>query len=83
MNQPYVSHVVGKALMDLSGFHKNITTIISEREFLLERLKSITAIQTIHHTDANFVLFQIPSAEKIYKIMADKGIVCRYRWVYD
>jgi histidinol-phosphate/aromatic aminotransferase/cobyric acid decarboxylase-like protein len=36
-------------------------------------------VKKIHHTDANFILFVIPKAQDIYKNMADRGVVCRYR----
>jgi histidinol-phosphate aminotransferase len=73
------AEVAHKALSDLKGFHSNIRAILAEREFLLSGLQSMTAVKKIHHSDANFILFAIPRAQDIYKTMADRGVVCRYR----
>lgn len=73
------AEVAHKALSDLKGFYSNIQTILAERDFLLSGLKLMTAVKKIHHSDANFILFEIPRSQEIYKIMADNGVVCRYR----
>lgn len=73
------AEVAGKALSDLSLFHRNIEMILIERSFLLDGLRKVPSIRKIHHTDANFILFVIPQAQTIYKTMADSGVVCRYR----
>lgn len=74
------AEVAASAFQNLSIFRGNVTSILSERDFLLEGLKAMTPIiRKIHHTDANFILFVIPKAQEIYKTMADRGIVCRYR----
>jgi len=71
--------VAMSAFEDLSKYQRNVALLLSERDFLLDKLGAISAIEKIHHTDSNFILFAIPSAKEIYKIMADRGIVCRYR----
>lgn len=71
--------VAKRAFSDLSIFQSNVDMILAEREFLLRSLRSMPAIKKIHHTDANFILFVIPKSKEIYKVMADRGIVCRYR----
>lgn len=68
------------AFEDLSQYRSNIAAILEERAFLLEKLRALSIVKKIHHTDANFILFVIPKAEEIYKTMADRGIVCRYRY---
>jgi histidinol-phosphate aminotransferase len=75
------AEVAGNAMKNISSFRANVETILSERTFLLERLGAMTIVKKIHHTDANFILFVIPKAQEIYKIMADRGVVCRYRLV--
>eukprot|EP01035_Chromulina_nebulosa_P020378 gene20378-26447_t len=67
------------ALNDLATYHQNLVKILMEREYLLSQLRSLTFITKIHHTDANFILFAVPRAYDIYKTMADRGVVCRYR----
>ena len=76
------AEVAASAFQNLSVFRNNVTSILSERDFLLDGLRAMMPmIKKIHHTDANFILFVIPKAQEIYKIMADRGIVCRYRYV--
>ena len=76
------AEVAASAFQNLSVFRNNVISILSERDFLLDGLKAMMPmIKKIHHTDANFILFVIPKAQEIYKIMADRGIVCRYRYV--
>jgi len=67
------------AFSDLSKYREKIQNILVERDFLLQQLGNISAVKKIHHTDANFILFVIPKSKDIYKTMADRGIVCRYR----
>jgi histidinol-phosphate aminotransferase len=69
-----------EALNSLTVYRQNIENILAEREFLLTQLASLPQVKKIHHTDANFILFEIPRAAELYKAMADRGVVCRYRY---
>lgn len=71
--------VVKEAIDNLSIFHKNVEALMRERAYLLEHLESLSIVKKIHHTDSNFIMFVIPKAQEIYKCMADRGIVVRYR----
>lgn len=31
------------------------------------------------HSDANFILFKVPHAKKVYQKLANKGVIVRYR----
>ena len=73
------AEVATKALSDLATYQNNIKTLLSERDFILTELAKLPIVKKIHHTDANFVMFVIPKAQQIYKTMADRGIVCRFR----
>jgi histidinol-phosphate aminotransferase len=74
------AEVALSALQNLDLYSSNVKTLLSERDYLREQLSTIAPISKIHPSDANFLLFVIPRALEIYKIMADKGIVCRYRY---
>jgi histidinol-phosphate aminotransferase len=74
--------VASEAMADLTRFEQNRLGILSEREYLLQRLAATPIVKHIHHTDSNFILFVVPKAKEIYKTMADRGIVCRYRFVH-
>jgi histidinol-phosphate aminotransferase len=65
---------------DLTIYQRNVKSLLQERDFLLSKLKELPIVKKIHHSDANFILFVIPKAEELYKTMADRGIVCRYRY---
>lgn len=71
--------VASRALDDMELYHSNLRIIFQEREFLLSELQKLSYVKKIHHTDANFIMFVIPRAAEIYKIMADEGVVCRFR----
>jgi histidinol-phosphate aminotransferase len=74
------AEVAASAFQNLALYRTNIDSILKERNFLLDGLKAMMPrIKKIHHTDANFILFVIPKAQSIYKVMADRGVVCRYR----
>lgn len=74
------AEVAASAFENLTLYRTNVAAILVERDFLLEGLKAMMPqIKKIHHTDANFILFVIPKAQEIYKTMADRGVVCRYR----
>lgn len=56
-----------------------IQNIISERSLLINALKSITWIDTIYPTQANFVLVKVDDATNRYNQLVEKGIVVRNR----
>ncbi len=56
-----------------------IQNIISERSLLIKALKSVTWIDTIYPTQANFVLVKVDNATKRYSQLVEKGIVVRNR----
>ena len=73
------AEVVGQAFDSLDIFRANVNRILEERSYLISQLASLPIVKKIHHADGNFIIFVIPRAQEIYKIMADRGIVCRYR----
>jgi histidinol-phosphate aminotransferase len=56
-----------------------VEILLNERERLIENLSKLTLIQYIYPTDSNFVLVKVDDANKIYKILVDKGIIVRNR----
>ncbi len=73
------AEVAKTALEDRSLFEENVRQLLQERDWLNNQLRSLSMVKKVFHSDANFILFVIPKALEIYKIMADRGIVCRYR----
>ena len=58
---------------------KQVDALIQERHYLENKLSAVTVVKHVYASDANFVLFKVPQAKKIYQILADRGIVVRYR----
>lgn len=53
--------------------------IVSERKKLIEALKSVSFIEKIFPSDANFLLIKVDDANKRYQQFLDNGIVVRDR----
>lgn len=68
-----------KAFSYENAMKARIEQIIEEREKVISNLESVEAVEHIYPSDANFVLFRIPDAEKVYQQLADKGVIVRYR----
>ncbi|WP_034058937.1 histidinol-phosphate transaminase [Lacinutrix jangbogonensis] len=66
-------------LDDLEEVSHIIGIILLEREVLISALKTISYIETIYPTDANFVLVKVDDATKRYHQLIEKGIVIRNR----
>jgi histidinol-phosphate aminotransferase len=63
----------------LNHYKENLQNLVDQRAFLHQELAKLPYIQRIYPSHANFILFRIPRSHAIYKTMADRGIVCRYR----
>ena len=75
--------VASAAITNLTLFETNKQNILTERTYLIDKLSKLTHIvKYIYHTDSNSILFVVSKALEIYKIMADRGIVVRFRSVY-
>lgn len=63
----------------INAMRGKVEQIKSERDKVIEKLKSIPKIEKVFPTDSNFLIFKIDDALNIYKKVADKGVVIRYR----
>lgn len=68
-----------KAFDNSDLFDFNIEKIIEEREYMAEQLEHSGAVEKVYPSSANFLLFKIQNAEEIYRRLAEKGIIVRYR----
>lgn len=71
--------VAKKAYRDLTIFERNKSAIMVERDYLVDLLRNFDKVKKIHHSDANFILFEIEHSKELYLAMANAGVVCRYR----
>lgn len=58
---------------------KQVQIILSERDALIKTFKSISWIETLFPTDANFILIRVDDANLRYAQLKQKGIIVRNR----
>ena len=68
-----------KRVLNQNKVQHEIEILLEERKMLLIKLKSISFIEKIYPTDANFVLIKVDNAVKRYHELLEKGIVIRNR----
>ncbi len=68
-----------EAFAHLGDIKTKIDQIITERDRVVKELETISAVQRIFPSDANFILFRIENAYHLYKEIAESGVVVRYR----
>ena len=68
-----------KAFDNIGQVQKNIAAIIEERGKLEQHLRAMPGIKKIYPSDANFLLFRVAGARKVYRQLAEKGVIIRYR----
>mmetsp|Transcript_27099 Transcript_27099/g.64799 ORF Transcript_27099/g.64799 Transcript_27099/m.64799 type:complete len:444 (-) Transcript_27099:124-1455(-) len=84
------SEVAINAMSSIDTLQKNIDALLAQREVVRAKLEAMTDIVVkVYPSDSNFLLFRVKSnnsnssdenvALKLYKTMADAGVVTRYR----
>ncbi|WP_418262910.1 histidinol-phosphate transaminase [Flavobacterium faecale] len=66
-------------LKDQAKINSEITSIIVQRESLLEVLNEVSFVDKIYPSEANFILAKVDDANKRYDELIAKGIVIRNR----
>jgi len=74
------SEVALNAMKNIPHLEKNIRTLLDQRELVAKELDTLDFVVKVYPSDSNFLLVRLKQLSKeIYKVMADKGIVVRYR----
>ena len=84
------SEVAINAMSSIDTLQKNIDALLAQREVVRAKLEAMTDIVVkVYPSDSNFLLFRVKNdssndsddnvALKLYKTMADAGVVTRYR----
>ncbi|CAI5704780.1 unnamed protein product [Peronospora effusa] len=73
------SDVARKAFASLEELHKSVNLIKKEKHRVIKELQKLSFVRRIYASDSNFVLFEIPHALSVYREMASRGVVIRYR----
>lgn len=68
-----------KAFDQMPVMKINIEKIIEERKYIAEQLSYPKAVEKVYPSDSNFLLFKIKNANEIYRKLAEKGVIIRYR----
>ena len=68
-----------KRILTKNKIKNEIDKILEQRKKLIDKLESISFIEEIYPTDANFVLVKVDDANKRYEQLIEKGIVIRNR----
>ena len=66
-------------LCEPENISKEINDLLQQRDWLKSELESITIIETIYPSDANFLLVKVDDSTRRYKELTSKGIVVRNR----
>lgn len=67
------------AIQDKPKVNRMIQDILSERDFLQNQLEKLPFVQKIHPSHANFLLVQVPQANKVYDALIKEKIIVRNR----
>ncbi|GEL11777.1 histidinol-phosphate aminotransferase [Flavobacterium glycines] len=66
-------------LNDQEKINREISSILEERDTLLDVLNHVSFVEKIYPTEANFILIKVDDANKRYDELIAKGIVIRNR----
>merc|ERR1712232_25294 len=68
------------ALKNTPTLEKNVRDVLDQRELVAKELEGLDFVVKVYPSDANFLLFRVKQkANELYKVMADKGVVSRFR----
>ncbi len=68
-----------KALDNLEEVNAMIKETVTERAALIDELKSVSFVEKVYPTDANFVLAKMKDATGVYGYLKEQGIIVRNR----
>lgn len=68
------------ALKNTDILEKNVKDVLEQRNIVAKELESLDFVVKVYPSDSNFLLFRVKQkANELYKNMADKGVVSRFR----
>ncbi|WP_372767886.1 histidinol-phosphate transaminase [Lutibacter sp.] len=68
-----------KRILTKNKVRNEIDNILEQRKKLIDKLTSVSFIEEIYPTDANFILVKVDDATKRYHQLLEKGVVIRNR----
>mmetsp|Transcript_584 Transcript_584/g.950 ORF Transcript_584/g.950 Transcript_584/m.950 type:complete len:466 (-) Transcript_584:132-1529(-) len=74
------SDAAANALKNTATLEENIRVLLEERALMEKQLIALDFVEKVYPSDANFLLFRVKQkANELYKTIADRGIVSRFR----
>ncbi|KAL7501389.1 hypothetical protein ACHAWT_010668 [Skeletonema menzelii] len=74
------SDAAANALKNTSTLENNIRVLLEQRASMEKQLLALDFVEKVYPSDANFLLFRVKQkANDLYKTIADRGIVSRFR----
>lgn len=74
------SEVAMNAMKNIEVLEKNIKILLDQRAIVAKELEAKDFVVKVYPSDSNFLLVKLKSlAQEVYKTMADRGVVLRYR----
>ena len=74
------SEVAMNAMKNIDTLDKNVKELLAERDVVAGKLIELDFVTKVYPSDSNFLLFRVKNkAQEMYKLMADRGVVTRYR----
>jgi histidinol-phosphate aminotransferase len=74
------SDAAANALKNTAVLEKNVRDVLDQRTIVAKELEGLDFVTKVYPSDSNFLLFRVKQkAAELYKAMADRGIVSRYR----
>ncbi|MCO5239368.1 MAG: histidinol-phosphate transaminase [Chitinophagaceae bacterium] len=71
--------LVLKALDRLDEVNDMIRILVEERNIMAEQLLSVSIVERVYPSDANFLLVKVKDARSVYEVLVKDGIVVRDR----
>lgn len=68
------------AMENIETLDRNVEELLKQRDVVATRLNELDFVTKVYPSDSNFLLFRLKGeAQQVYKVMADGGVVTRYR----
>ncbi|KAL7530735.1 hypothetical protein ACHAXR_006919 [Thalassiosira sp. AJA248-18] len=74
------SDAANNALKNTKLLEENVRGVLEQRRVVAGELEKLEFVEKIYPSDSNFLLFRVKEkANEVYKTMADRGVVSRFR----
>jgi histidinol-phosphate aminotransferase len=75
----FTEQAILTALKRVPVKEKYVAEILKEREYLIDKLRTLAFIEKIYPTDANYILIRLADAKQIQKELMEAGVIIRDR----